>query len=94
MKTNQDRMVLVVARTGTNLVKLSSGEGPMMVPCGVIGPMIASKVLNGSGSALVSASEIRLAIDTTDGMNALLDNFDLLDEHTRGPLLHSLLKSL
>jgi hypothetical protein len=89
-----DRMVLVVARDGADLVKLSSSGSPMSVPCGLMGPIIATKVRDAGGQALISVGDIRVAIDTTDGLNAVLDNFDLLDERTRGPLLHLLMKNL
>ena len=91
---NPDRMVLVVAREGVDLVKLSSSESPMSVPCGTIGRMIATKALDGGGKAMVRAGDIQMAIDTTNGVNAIHDNFNLMDELTQEPLLHVLLKNL
>lgn len=87
-------MVLVVARHGIDLVKLSSSESTMSIPCGAIGRMIAAKVLDGGGKAMVRARDIKMAIDTTDGVNAIHDNFNLLDERTQEPLLYLLLKNL
>jgi hypothetical protein len=94
MKRNEDYMVLVMARSGADLVKLSSSDSPMKGPCGTIGPIIAKEVLDGNGQALVPLSYIQTAIDTTDGVNALLDNFDLTDPHTRSPLLFALIRNL
>lgn len=91
---NPDRKVLVVAREGVDLVKLSGSESPLSVPCGIIGRMISRQVLDGGGKALIRAGDIKMAIDTTDGVNAIHDNFNLLDERTHEPLLHALLKSL
>jgi hypothetical protein len=91
MKADEDQMVLVVARPGADLVKLSSYPSLMEGPCGQVGPMIATKVLQGKGSALVPRSHIRIATDTTDGVNAILDNFDLFDPDSQRPLLFDLL---
>jgi hypothetical protein len=88
---HKKRMVVVVAREGVDLVKLSGSEGPMSVPCGTIGPSIAKRVLQEGGTALIPAGDIRLAIDTCAGVNALLDSFHLLDDRTRRPLLLQLL---
>lgn len=90
---NPNRMVLVEAREGADLVNLSSSGSPMIVPCGVVGKMIAMKVLEGGGKALIRASDIKISVDTADGVNAILDNFDLFDERTQEPLLHFLLKN-
>lgn len=92
MKRKKELMVHVMARPGADLVKLSSNDSPMKLPCGATGPLIAKDVLDGKGQALVPMSRIRMAIDTTDGVNALLDNFDLIDPHTRSPLLFALIK--
>jgi hypothetical protein len=93
-KKNPERMVLVVAREIADLVKLSSSESPMNVPCGAVGRIIAKKVLDGEGKALVRASDIKMSIDNTDGVHAILDNFDLFDERTSEPLLYLLIKNL
>ncbi len=94
MKRIKEHMVHVVARSSADLVKLSSSDSSMKLPCGAIGPLIAKNVLDGNGQALVSIKHIRMAIDTTDGVNALLDNFDLNDPHTERPLLFALIRDL
>ena len=94
MKSNKDRMVLVLARSGADLNKLSSSESPMELACGSVGRHIAQAVLDGNGQAVVPISHIRMAIDTTDGVNAVLDNFDLIDLPTRSPLLFALIRNL
>ncbi|HAD04173.1 MAG: hypothetical protein A2X84_08670 [Desulfuromonadaceae bacterium GWC2_58_13] len=91
MKRNIDNMVHVMVRPGVDLSKLCSSDSPM---CGSIGRLIAKAVLDGNGQALVRLKDIRMAIDTTDGVNALLDNFDLTDPLTQSPLLFALLKDL
>ncbi|GAB4056971.1 hypothetical protein [Uliginosibacterium sediminicola] len=93
MKNIEKAKILVVARDKANLVKLSSRDSPMIVQCGTIGRTIAQKVLDGGGKAVVLASEIKMAIDTTDGANAIQDNFDLFENRTKEPLLHYLLKN-
>lgn len=90
-KTN--RMVLVVARGSADLVMLASRESPMSAACGSMGRMIAEKVLDGGGKALIPAVDIKMSIDNPEGMHAMLDNFDLLDERTREPLLYILIKN-
>ena len=94
-KRNEDRMVLVTARLGADLlVKLSSSDSPMIGPCGAVGRLIAQAVLDGNGKALVPSHHIRDAVDTMDGVHAILDNFDLTDSHTQSPLLFALLSDL
>lgn len=94
MKRIEDQMVHVRARPGTDLAKLCSNDSPMKLPCGAIGPLIAKNVLDGKGQALVPMRDIKMAIDTADGVNALLDNFDLTDPHTQSPLLFALIRYL
>lgn len=89
----KENMVHVIARPGVDLVKLSSSNSPMELPCSAIGQIIAQKVLDGNGQAFVPLSHIRIATDTTDGVNALLDNFDLIDQKTKSPLLFALIRN-
>lgn len=91
MDRNKERMVHVMARQGADLVRLSSCDSPMMGPCGTVGTGIAKKVLEGNRQALISVSDIRMAIDTMDGVNVLLDNFDLTDPNSQSPLIYALL---
>lgn len=91
---NPDRLVLVVARDGADLAKLAGDESPLKVPCGNIGPQIAKKVLDGGGKAQIRAADIKMSADNNDGLHALLDNFDLFDDHTRESLLNFLLKNV
>lgn len=93
MRKNKEQMVHVMARPGADLVMLSSSDSPLKVPCGATGRLIAEAVLDGNGQALVPISHIRMAIDTTGGINALLDNFDLTDTNTRRPLLFALIRN-
>jgi hypothetical protein len=94
MKGKKGHMVQVMARSGADLIKLSSSDSPLMAPCGSVGPLIAKKVLDGNGLALIQISHVRMAIDTTEGVNALFDNFDLTDPHSMNPFLFVLLKDL
>jgi hypothetical protein len=94
MKRNKDHMVLVMARSGADLDKLSSSDSPMKLPCENVGRLIAQAVLDGNGKALIPMHHIRIAIDTNDGVHAILDNFDLTDPHTKSPLLFALLMNL
>ena len=88
----KESMVHVIARLGVDLVKLSTSNSPMELPCSAIGRIIAQKVLDGNGQALVPLSHIRIATDTTDGVNALLNNFDLIEQKTKRPLLFALIR--
>ena len=91
---NPDRIVLVVARASADLVKLAGSESPMKVPCGNIGPIIAKKVLDGGGKAQIRATDIKRSIDNSEGLHAILDNFDLFDERTGESLLNLHLENL
>lgn len=59
--------------------------------CGSVGPAIARRVRDGNGQAEVDIADIRLAVETHDSAEALLDNFMLTDPKTRRPLLLHLL---
>lgn len=60
--------------------------------CGRIITMIAEKVSEGGGKAVMEI-DIGPATDTLDGVNALFDNFDFVDIQTGAPLLCVLLKN-
>lgn len=87
-----NRTVVVVARRPARLALLASNPSPLENACGAIGRIIAEKVHLGGGKALLPVDQIMPAIDTTDGVHAILDNFDLIDERTQSPLLHALMR--
>ncbi|WP_153043164.1 hypothetical protein [Xanthomonas nasturtii] len=91
---NTTPMVLVVARKNAILEILSGPGSPLKGPCGASGKIIAREVLDGGGRALVEVSKIRMAIDTIDGVNAIFDNFDLVDKDSGMPIVHKLMKGL
>lgn len=72
---------------------LTATNSPLSTVCGAMGRLIAARVIEGNGKAVISASDIKIAIDTSDGTNMILDNFDLFDEQTREPLMFHLLKN-
>lgn len=86
MKRNKKQMVQVEARRNADLQNLPTVHG-------VIVKNIAKKVLDGNGIALVPIEDIQLAIDTQDGVNTILDNFDLTDPDTQYPLLWVLINN-
>lgn len=86
-------MVIVTPRPHANLELLSRSDGPLCVPCGVIGTSLARQVLAGNGRVVIPASFLRPAFDTQDGVNALFDNFEFTAERTQSPLLFELLKT-
>lgn len=94
MITKHEDMVHVKARPHADLVKLSGDNSPMELPCGGVGPQIAKKVLNGNGQALIPIHQIRMAIDTDDGVNAIFDKFVLTDPHSQYPLPFVLIRNL
>jgi len=91
MSRKADAAILVVARSGVDIQAFSNSER-VRVACGTIGGIIARKVLEGGGEAMIARSDVRMAIDNTDGANIILDNFDLIDARTRTPLLFELLR--
>ncbi len=92
MGKDKNRLVLVRVREGVNLPLLASNKSPLENPCGAIGPMIAEYVLKGNGVAMVDAGDLKMAFDTNDGVNAIMDCFDLEDPTTNNPLLFELLR--
>jgi len=70
-----------------------SNSERVRVACGNIGGIIARKVLEGGGEAMIARSDVRMAIDNTDGASIILDTFDLIDLRTRRPLLFELLRA-
>lgn len=91
-RNSGNRMVIVIARTTADPALLAGQPSPLDNACGAMGRSIAEKVRAGGGKARVPVRDIRIAIDTTDGVNALTDNFDLIDEQSQSPLLHALIR--
>lgn len=83
--------VIVVARQGADLSRLSRSDGPLAVPCGVIGASIAKAVMSGEGKAEIPLLDLKIAMDTQSGVEAIMDNFELYDSKTKAPLLHLLI---
>lgn len=92
MGNDKKKLVLVRAREGVNLPLLASNVSPLENPCGAIGRIIAEHVLNGNGVATVCAGDLKMAFDNHDGVNAIMDNFELEDPVTNNPLLFELLR--
>lgn len=82
--------VAVVVREGVDLNNLARHDGPLAHPCGTLGPYIAKAVLHGNGKAEISLLNIQAAIDTQEGVESILDNFQLYDTATKHPLVWSL----
>jgi hypothetical protein len=89
--TEKELKVIVVARQGADLADLSRHDGPLAAPCGTIGPSVAKAVLSGQGKAEISLLNLKIAMDTQSGVEAIMDNFELYDRKTRAPLLHLLI---
>lgn len=92
MGKDKKKHVLVRARKGVDLALLASNKSPLENPCGAIGRIIAEHVLNGNGVATVRADDLKMAFDNHDGVNAIMDSFDLEDPTTNNPLLFELLR--
>ncbi len=88
---NIEPTVLVIARNKENLPRLAESDGPLMVPCGSAGAVIAGEVLKGNGQAKIKMGILKMAIDNQQGTEIILDNFELYDENSGHPLLWSLL---
>ena len=82
--------VIAKARKGIDLESLARHNGPLAVPCGTVGPSIARAVLAGNGQAEISMSSLRIAIDTQEGVESILDNFELYEPKNKRPLLWTL----
>ncbi|MCC8468620.1 hypothetical protein [Xanthomonas phaseoli] len=82
----KEARVTVVARPGVDLHDLAKAYGPLGIPCGTVGPSIARDVLAGDGQAEISMLNLKIAIDTQSGVEAILDNFELYDPKTQKPL--------
>ncbi|WP_428239503.1 hypothetical protein [Gynuella sp.] len=85
------KTVVVTPRTGVDLDILSSSKGPLHIPCGNIGPLIARSVKDGGGKAYISLSDLKIATDTQSGVEAIFDHFELTDKNTLKPLIHHLI---
>ena len=83
--------VIVVARQGADLANLSRHDGPLARPCETIGPSIAKAVLSGQGKAEISLLNLKIAMDTQSGVEAIMDNFELYDPKSKAPLLQFLI---
>lgn len=83
--------VIINARLGIDLDKLSSPIGPMYASCGVIGPSIARAVRDGNGTAYFALLDLKIAMDNQSGVEMVFDNFELLDSISLKPLVFSLI---
>jgi hypothetical protein len=81
--------ILAIAR---NLTTLKDQLNRIENSCGTIGSSLVRRALENNGRAYIEQQSLVIAIDTSDGENAIADNFILIDENTQSPLLHSLLK--
>lgn len=86
----KEAKVTIRARPGVDLHNLAKFDGPLGAPCGTVGPSIAREVLAGEGQAEFSMLNLKIAIDTQGGVEAVLDNFELYDPKTKAPLFWSL----
>lgn len=89
----QEPKVTAVARKGIDLHNLARHDGPLANPCGAIGPSIAREVLDGNGKAEISMLDLKIAIDTQDGVKSILDNFELYDPKSQTPLIWFLISA-
>ncbi|MDD2468466.1 MAG: hypothetical protein PHI97_31175 [Desulfobulbus sp.] len=87
----KEETVIIVARTGVDLDKLSASTGPMSAPCGPIGPSIARAVKEGGGKANFSLLNLKIAMDSQSGVEMIFDNFELIDSKSLTPLVFSLI---
>ena len=87
----KEATVIVSARLGVDLDNLTESNSPLASRCGTIGPSIARKVREGSGTANIQLSHLKVAMDTQDGVEAILDNFELTDSKTLKPMLFVLI---
>jgi glutamate dehydrogenase/leucine dehydrogenase len=90
MKKASKRLVRVVARDIKELERILISDVPICQSCGVVGKEIAENVFDNGGAALVSISDIRMAVSCQQGMNELHHYFELYAQDG-GVLLHKLI---
>lgn len=89
----KEATVTISPRLGVDLDNLTDSDGPLSVPCGSAGTSIARKVKEGNGKANIQLSLLKIAMDNQDGVEAILDNFELTDSKTLKPMLFILIDS-
>lgn len=91
MMSLKEATVIASARLGVDLDNLTKSNGPLSSPCGSAGPSIANSVKEGNGKANVKLSFLKIAMETQDGVAAILDNFELTDSKTKKPMISVLI---
>ncbi|HYP34582.1 MAG TPA: hypothetical protein VES00_22125 [Burkholderiaceae bacterium] len=84
--------VRVALRAGVTRQDLASAQGHIAAMCGVSMDEAIRKILAGAQAAEVDRIAIKIAADTSDGVHALLDVFDIDDARSHRPLLWELLR--
>ena len=85
-------VVRVILRSGIDILSLLDENNYQFVShCGRYFSIIANKVKENNGAANIEIHLIRSAVDTQEGVHAIMDNFDLEDPQTKKPLLFDLL---
>ena len=92
-KHPSNRLVLVRIRQGVSLDGLAALMSGDKSAWGAAGNSIARLVLEGRGEAMVPVAIVQQATASSEGVEAILDNFHLEDAETQRPLLWELLRN-
>lgn len=82
--------ILAIAK---NLSTLNDQLDSVAIACGAVGSRLVKSAIANDGHVHIDQEDLVLAIETSDGEDAITDNFNLIDEDIQRPLIYSLLKT-
>lgn len=86
MATDQATVTLMV-RPGIGLQRSEGLKARLKVVGGSVGSMIFTAVMDGNGKAEIRVSHLKIAMDTQDGVEAIMDHFEILDTRSQRPFI-------
>ncbi|KFJ11023.1 hypothetical protein DR66_2264 [Delftia acidovorans] len=90
MATEETTVTLIV-RPGIDLQRSEGLKTRLNVVCGSVGGTIFTAVMDGNGKADIRISCLKMAMDTQDGVEAIMDHFEILATKSQRPFIWVLL---
>src|SRR5256885_14478956 len=75
----EETTVTLIVRPGIDLQRSEGLKTMLKTVCGSVSGMIFTAVMDGNGKADIRISYLKMAMDTQDGVEAIMDHFEILD---------------
>ncbi|ABX35736.1 hypothetical protein Daci_3098 [Delftia acidovorans SPH-1] len=87
----EETTVTLIVRPGIDLQRSEGLKTMLKTVCGSVSGMIFTAVMDGNGKADIRISYLKMAMDTQDGVEAIMDHFEILDTQSQRPFIWVLL---